>query len=227
MARTIEILPSILSADMARLADAMDTVKDGGASILHVDVMDGHFVPNITIGPPVVKSLRAATEMLLDVHLMIENPDQYILDFIRFGADFVSVHQEAVRHLDRTINLIKSSGAEAGVALNPATTIETLAPVIEILDYVLVMTVNPGFGGQALIPYTLNKVRHLSQARREKGLDFRIEVDGGLTLDNVAEAVRAGADWIVAGSSVFHSSDPRQTVEKMRRVANEATLTRI
>ena len=227
MARIIEILPSILSADMARLAEAMETVKEGGASVLHVDVMDGHFVPNITIGPPVVKSLRAATDLLLDVHLMIENPDLYIPDFIRAGADFVSVHQEAVTHLDRTINLIKSNGAEAGVVINPATPVETLAVVIEIVDYVLVMTVNPGFGGQTFIPYTLNKVRQLDQARRERALDFRIEVDGGMTPENVAEAVRAGADWIVAGSSVFHSSDPGQTVAQMRRLANEATLSRI
>ena len=227
MARIIEILPSILSADMARLAEAMDTVKAGGASVLHVDVMDGHFVPNITIGPPVVKSLRAATDLLLDVHLMIENPDLYIADFIRAGADFVSVHQEAVTHLDRSINLIQSNGAEAGVVINPATPVETLSLAIEIVDYVLVMTVNPGFGGQTFIPYTLNKVRQLDQARRERALDFRIEVDGGLTPENVAEAVRAGADWIVAGSSVFHSDDPGQTVAQMRRLANEATLSRI
>lgn len=227
MARIIEILPSILSADMARLAEAMESVKGGGASILHVDVMDGHFVPNITIGPPVVSSLRRATDLLLDVHLMIEDPDRYIPEFIRAGADFVSVHQEAVRHLDRTLNLIKSNGAEAGVALNPATSIETLVTVIEIVDFVLIMTVNPGFGGQTFIPYTLQKVRQLAQARRERGLDFRIEVDGGLTPDNVAEAVRAGADWIVAGSSVFHSSHPGRTVEQMRRLANEATLSRI
>ena len=227
MARIVEILPSILSADMARLAEAMETVKAGGASVLHVDVMDGHFVPNITIGPPVVKSLRAATDLLLDVHLMIENPDLYIADFIRAGADFVSVHQEAVTHLDRSINLIKSNGAEAGVVINPATPVETLSQAIEIVDYVLVMTVNPGFGGQTFIPYTLNKVRQLDQARRERALDFRIEVDGGMTPDNVAEAVRAGADWIVAGSSVYHSRDPKQTVADMRRLANEATLSRI
>jgi ribulose-phosphate 3-epimerase len=227
MARIVEILPSILSADMARLAEAVETVKAGGASVLHVDVMDGHFVPNITIGPPVVKSLRAATDLLLDVHLMIENPDQYIPDFIRAGADFVSVHQEAVTHLDRSINLIQSNGAEAGVVINPATPVETLSQAIEIVDYVLVMTVNPGFGGQAFIPYTLNKVRQLDQARRERALDFRIEVDGGMTPENVAEAVRAGADWIVAGSSIYHSSDPKQTVAHMRLLANEATLTRI
>ena len=227
MARIIEILPSILSADMARLAEEMESVKTGGASVLHVDVMDGHFVPNITIGPPVVKSLRQATDLLLDVHLMIEDPDQYVPEFIRAGADFVSVHQEAARHLDRSLNLIKSNGAEAGVALNPATPLDTLGAVLEIVDFVLVMTVNPGFGGQTFIPYTLQKVRQLAQTRRERGLDFRIEVDGGLTPDNVAEVVRAGADWIVAGSSVFHSSNPGQTVEQMRRLANEATLTRI
>jgi len=227
MARIIEILPSILSADMARLAEEMESVKTGGASVLHVDVMDGHFVPNITIGPPVVKSLRQATDLLLDVHLMIEDPDQYVPEFIRAGADFVSVHQEAARHLDRSLNLIKSNGAEAGVALNPATSLDTLGVVLEIVDFVLVMTVNPGFGGQTFIPYTLQKVRQLAQIRRERGLDFRIEVDGGLTPDNVAEVVRAGADWIVAGSSVFHSSNPGQAVEQMRRLANEATLTRI
>ncbi len=227
MPRIIEILPSILSADMARLGEAMETVKAGGASVLHVDVMDGHFVPNITIGPPVVKSLRAATDLLLDVHLMIENPDQYIPDFVKAGADFVSVHQEAVTHLDRTINLIKSNGAEAGVVINPATPVEALSVAIEIVDYVLVMTVNPGFGGQTFIPYTLSKVRQLDQIRRKRALDFWIEVDGGLTPDNVGEAVRAGADWIVAGSSVYRSSDPRQTVAEMRRLANEATLSRI
>jgi ribulose-phosphate 3-epimerase len=227
MARIIEILPSILSADMARLAEEMESVKTGGASVLHVDVMDGHFVPNITIGPPVVKSLRRATDLLLDVHLMIEDPDRYVPEFIRAGADFVSVHQEAARHLDRSLNLIKSNGAEAGVALNPATSLETLGVVLEIVDFVLIMTVNPGFGGQTFIPYTLQKVRQLAQARRERGLDFRIEVDGGLTPDNVAEVVRAGADWIVAGSSVFHSGNPGQAVEGMRRLANEATLTRI
>ncbi len=227
MPRIIEILPSILSADMARLGEAMETVKAGGASVLHVDVMDGHFVPNITIGPPVVKSLRAATDLLLDVHLMIENPDQYIPDFVKAGADFVSVHQEAVTHLDRTINLIKSNGAEAGVVINPATPVEALSVAIEIVDYVLVMTVNPGFGGQTFIPYTLRKVRQLDQIRRKRALDFWIEVDGGLTPDNVGEAVRAGADWIVAGSSVYRSSDPRQTVAEMRRLANEATLSRI
>ncbi len=223
----VEIIPSILSADMARLADQIESVKAGGAMLIHVDVMDGHFVPNITIGPPVVSSLRNATDLWLDVHLMIEEPDRYIPDFIRAGANMISVHQEAAMHLDRTLNLIRSSGAEAGVALNPATPVEMISQVLGIADFVLVMTVNPGFGGQPFIPYTLNKVRELDRVRRDRALDFRIEVDGGITPENVADAVRAGAELIVAGSSVFHSQDPRQTVEQMRRLANEAKLSRV
>lgn len=226
MSAMVEIIPSILSADMARLAEQIESVKAGGAMLIHVDVMDGHFVPNITIGPPVVSSLRNATDLLLDVHLMIEEPDRYIPDFIRAGANMISVHQEAVRHLDRTLNLIRSSGAEAGVALNPATPVEMVSQVLGIADFILVMTVNPGFGGQPFIPYTLNKVRQLDGVRRDRALDFRIEVDGGITPENVADAVRAGAELIVAGSSVFHSQDPRQTVEHMRRLANEAKLSR-
>lgn len=223
----VEILPSILSADMARLADEIELVKAGGAALIHVDVMDGHFVPNITIGPPVVNSLRRATNLLLDVHLMIENPDQYIPEFARAGANMISVHQEAVIHLDRTLNLIKSSGAEAGVAINPATPSETLLPVLEVLDYILVMSVNPGFGGQKFIPYTLNKVRYLNALRRDRGFGYRIEIDGGMSAENVADVVRAGVDLIVAGSSIFHSADPRAAVETMSRIAREATLTRV
>jgi len=226
MARNREILPSILSADMARLGEQIEEVKRGGARVIHVDVMDGHFVPNITIGPPVVRSLRRATDLLLDVHLMIEDPDRYIPEFIEAGADSVTVHQEACRHLDRTLNLIRTTGAEVGVAINPATPVETLSTILEVVDCVLVMSVNPGFGGQRFIPYTLNKIRQLDRERQERGLDFRIEVDGGITPDNVADAVRAGADWIVAGSSVFHSNDPRQRVELMQRLAQEATLSR-
>jgi ribulose-phosphate 3-epimerase len=226
MARSKEILPSILSADMARLGEEIEKVKAGGARIIHVDVMDGHFVPNITIGPPVVKALRRTTDLLLDVHLMIENPDQYIPEFIEAGADVVTVHQEACRHLDRTLSLMRTSGAEAGVAINPATPVDTLREVLEIVDLVLVMSVNPGFGGQKFIPYSLNKLRHLDRERQERGLDFRLEVDGGITPDNVAEAVRAGADWVVAGNSVYGSPDPRQRVELMQRLAMEATLSR-
>ncbi len=223
----VEILPSILSADMARLAEEIEQVKAGGAAMIHVDVMDGHFVPNITIGPPVVTSLRRATDLTLDVHLMIENPDEYIPEFVRAGANMISVHQEAVVHLDRTLNLIRSSGVEAGVAINPATPVEMLWPVLETLDYILVMSVNPGFGGQKFIPYTLSKVKYLNTLRRERGLGFRIEIDGGISADNIAEVVRAGVDLIVAGSSVFHSGNPRETVEKMLRLAREANLTRV
>ena len=226
MARTKEILPSILSADMARLAEEIERVKAGGAHIIHVDVMDGHFVPNITIGPPVVRSLRRATDLLLDVHLMIEDPDRYIPDFVEAGADVVTVHQEACRHLDRTVNLIRNAGAEAGVSLNPATPVETLTPVLEILDMVLIMSVNPGFGGQKFIPYALGKLRQLDRERQDKGLDLRLEVDGGITPDNVGEVVRAGADWIVAGNAVFGAADPRQRVSEMQRLAQEATLSR-
>jgi len=226
MARTKEILPSILSADMARFGEEIERVKAGGARIIHVDVMDGHFVPNITIGPPVVKSLRRATDLLLDVHLMIEDPDRYIADFIDAGADVITVHQEACRHLDRTLNLIRTSGAEAGVSINPATPVETLSTVLELVDMVLVMSVNPGFGGQKFIPYALNKLRQLDRERQDRGLDFRLEVDGGITVENVAEAVRAGADWIVAGNAVFSAADPAQRVEQLQRIAQEATLSR-
>jgi ribulose-phosphate 3-epimerase len=227
MARSIEVLPSILSADMARLGEEIEAVKRGGARAIHVDVMDGHFVPNITIGPPVVRSLRRATDLLLDVHLMIEEPDRYIPEFVAAGADAVTVHQEACRHLDRTLSLIRSSGAEPGVAINPATPVDALAAVLELVDCILVMSVNPGFGGQQFIPYTLGKARQLDRERQERGLDFRIEMDGGITPENVGEVVRAGVDWIVAGSSVFQSGEPRQRVELMQRLAQEATLSRI
>jgi len=227
MSRRIEILPSILSADMARLGEAMETVKAGGAHVIHVDVMDGHFVPNITMGPPVVRSLRTATDLLLDVHLMIENPDDFIPDFVKAGADVVTVHQEACLHLDRTLNLIRSSGAEAGLAINPATPVGSILPVLELADLVLVMSVNPGFGGQKFIPYALDKVRRLERERQERNGGFRIEIDGGLTPDNVAETVRAGVDWIVAGNSVYGTGDPRASVERMLRIAQDATLQHI
>src|SRR3972149_5029113 len=173
MARTKEVLPSIWSADRARLGEEIERVKAGGARIIHVDVMDGHFVPNITIGPPVIKSLRRATDLVLDVHLMIEDPDFYIADFIAAGADVVTVHQEVCRHLDRTLNLIRTTGAEVGVAINPATPVETLWMALEIVDIVLVMSVNPGFGGQKFIPNALNKLRQLDRERPDRGLDFR------------------------------------------------------
>jgi ribulose-phosphate 3-epimerase len=199
----VEILPSILSADFARLGEQVQALETAGCRMLHVDVMDGHFVPNITIGPPVVTSLRKATKLKLDVHLMIEDADRCAPAFIQAGADSVCVHQEACRHLDRTVNMIKSEGALAGVVLNPATPISTLDCVLEIVDYVLIMSVNPGFGGQKFIPYTLDKVRALAAEKNKRRLGFQIEIDGGVTLDNVAEIANAGVEWLVAGSSVF------------------------
>ncbi len=194
---------------------------------MHVDIMDGHFVPNITIGPPVVKSLRKVTELPLDCHLMIENPDQYIRDFIEAGADWISVHQEACRHLNRTLQHVKESGAQAGVVINPATPIETLVEVLDIVDYVLVMSVNPGFGGQKFIPGAVHKIRRLSEMRASRRLQFRIEVDGGIGLDTVAEVVRAGAEILVAGNAVFGKGDPKINAQKLLKTATEATLQKV
>src|SRR5690349_20544444 len=212
----VEIVPSILSADFARLADEIARVERGGARLLHLDVMDGHFVPNLTIGPPVVESIRKSTRLHLDVHLMIENPERYVEAFVHAGANSVSVHYEAARHLDGTLNLIQKAGAKAGVVLNPATSVSVLDEVLEVADYVLLMSVNPGFGGQKLIPYVLEKVRKLDAMRREKRLALPIEIDGGVHPENLAEVVRAGCDWIVTGSAVFHS--PRS---EERRVGKE------
>ena len=191
--------------------------------MLHVDVMDGHFVPNITIGPPVVKSLRKATKLKLDVHLMITDPDKYAPAFIEAGADQVSVHQETCIHLDRTLKMIQSEGAKAGVVINPATPISTLEEVLGIADFVLVMSVNPGFGGQKFIPYTLDKVRKLAMIRRERGLNFPIEIDGGVTKDNVQEIIRAGVEWAVAGASVFSGGDIAGAYRELAQRAQTAT----
>ena len=192
----IHILPSILSADFARLGEEIAAVELGGATMLHVDVMDGHFVPNLTLGPPVVESIRKVTKSVLDVHLMITDPDKYAPIFIEAGADQVSVHYEAATHLDRTIRNIQSLGAKAGVVLNPATPVSLLEDILDVADYVLIMSVNPGFGGQQFIPNSLKKIRRLDQLRRERGLPFRIEIDGGVRLDNVEAIVRAGCDWL-------------------------------
>jgi ribulose-phosphate 3-epimerase len=219
----IEIVPSILSADFARLADEIARVERGGATKLHVDVMDGHFVPNLTIGPPVVESIRKVTRLHLDVHLMIENPERYAAAFVQAGANSVSVHYEACRHLDLVLSLIRDAGAMAGVVLNPATPVAVLEDVLEVADYVLLMSVNPGFGGQKLIPYVLNKVRELDRMRREKKLPLPIEIDGGVHMENLADVVRAGCDWIVTGSAIFHSADPEATVREMRAIAAHAT----
>ena len=223
----IELAPSILSADFARLAEEVRAASEGGGSVIHVDIMDGHFVPNLTIGPPVVRSLRKATKLPLDCHLMIENPDQFIVDFAEAGADWISVHQEACRHLNRTLHLIKSHDCLAGVVINPATPVDTLVEVLEIVDYVLVMSVNPGFGGQTFIPSTLHKLRRLAEIRSQQGLNFRIEVDGGISLHTAADVVRAGAEILVAGNAVFGGGDPRKNAQALLKAATEAALAKV
>jgi ribulose-phosphate 3-epimerase len=223
----IELAASILSADFAHLADQVRAATEGGAALIHVDIMDGHFVPNITIGPPVVKSLRKVTDLPLDCHLMIENPDQYIPDFVQAGADWVSVHQETCVHLNRTLHHIKEHDALAGVVINPATPVETLSEVLDIVDYILVMSVNPGFGGQKFIPGAVHKIRRLAEMRLARGLNYRIEVDGGVALDTVAEVVRAGAEILVAGSAVFEHGDPKNNAQKLLKAALDATLQKV
>ncbi len=223
----IQVLPSILAADFARLGEQIATVERGGATMLHVDVMDGHFVPNFTLGPPVVASIRKITKARLDCHLMISDPDRYAPVFIEAGVDQVLVHQEVCPHLDRTLRMIQSEGALAGVVLNPSTPLNTLEDVLGLVDHVLIMSVNPGFGGQKFIPNALNKVRALATKRTELGLDFAIEIDGGITLGNIADAVRAGCDWIVTGSSIFHTPDPETTFREMEKTAREANLVRV
>jgi ribulose-phosphate 3-epimerase len=223
----IEIVPSILSADFARLDREIARVERGGATILHLDVMDGHFVPNLTIGPPVVESIRKTTRLHLDCHLMIENAERFAGEFVRAGANSVSVHYESCRHLDGTLEIIRKAGAMAGVVLNPATPVEVLEDVLPVADYVLLMSVNPGFGGQKLIPYVLDKARKLAAMRREKRLALPIEIDGGVHAENLAEVVRAGCDWIVTGSAVFHSPDPEATVRRMREIAAQAVAVQV
>ncbi len=204
----VEIVPSILAADFARLGEQIAQVERGGATMLHLDVMDGHFVQNLTMGPPVVASIRKITRLTLDVHLMITDPDKYAPMFLDAGADQVLVHQEVCQHLDGTLREIQRAGARAGVVLNPATPLSAIDEVLGLADYVLIMSVNPGFGGQQFIPYALDKVRRLDAIRRDRRLAFSIEIDGGVTKENVGDVVRAGCDWIVTGSSVFHTPDP-------------------
>jgi ribulose-phosphate 3-epimerase len=223
----IEIAPSILSADFARLADDIVRVERAGVTILHVDVMDGHFVPNITIGPPVVESIRKVTKLHLDVHLMIENAERFVGAFVDAGANSVSVHYEACRHLDGTLGMIRKAGALAGIVLNPATPVSVLEDVLEVADYVLLMSVNPGFGGQKLIPYVLHKAGQLDRMRREKKLALPIEIDGGVNRQNLADVVRSGCEWIVTGSAIFHSPDPEATTREMREIAASATGVRV
>jgi ribulose-phosphate 3-epimerase len=218
--RTIDIAPSLLSADFSRLNEEISAVRRGGATILHVDVMDGHFVPNLTVGLPVVKSLARATELPIDAHLMISEPGRYAQQFVAAGARMVSVHVEADAHLHRTLASIKAAGALAGVVLNPATPIESLGEALPFADYVLVMSVNPGFGGQKFIATSVDKVRRLRRMIEERQLETRIEIDGGIDLENIASVVAAGAEIIVAGSAIFGAADPEAAVRQLR----EATV---
>jgi ribulose-phosphate 3-epimerase len=210
-----ELAPSILSADFTRLAEEISAVKEGGARVLHVDVMDGHFVPNITIGLPVVKSIRKATDLIIDAHLMIEEPGRYAIEFARAGADMVSVHVEADAHLHRTVSALKDAGAKAGVALNPGTALDTLHEILPYVDFVLLMSVNPGFGGQSFVPTMLEKLRRLKSIIEERSLPVQIEIDGGIDATNIKEIVAAGADIVVAGSAVYGGGNPATAVRQL------------
>ena len=223
----IELAPSILSANFANLAaDAQDAI-DGGGTVLHVDIMDGHFVPNITIGPPVVASLRKAVkDVPFDCHLMIENPDEFIPAFAEAGANWISVHQEACVHLDRALHHIIDHGCKPGVVLNPATPVHTLDEVLPLVHHVLIMSVNPGFGGQKFIRNSLKKIEQLARIRESRRLDFRIEVDGGVAHDTIADVVRAGAEILVAGYAVFGQGNIQENAGKLLRAAQSATMAR-
>ena len=218
--RTVDIAPSILSADFSRLGEEIEAAKRGGATILHVDVMDGHFVPNLTVGLPVVKSLARATDLPIDAHLMISEPGRYAEQFVEAGAKMVSVHVEADAHLHRTLASIKAAGGQAGVVLNPATPVESLTEALPFADYVLVMSVNPGFGGQKFIANAIDKLRRLRRMIGERELPTRLEIDGGIDLTNIASVVAAGAEIIVAGSAIFGAEDPEAAVRGLR----EATV---
>jgi len=223
----VEIAPSILAADFACLGDGIRAVELGGASMLHVDVMDGHFVPNISIGVPVVASLHKATRMPLDVHLMIENPEEYIPAFAEAGANMISVHEEATPHLDRALSMIREHGCRAGAVINPATPVSSLSEVLGKVDHVLVMSVNPGFGGQKFISGALGKIRELKRIRESYNHAFRIEVDGGVSLENVVDLVRAGAEILVAGTSIFHTPDAAKAVRAMKQTADGALAQKV
>ncbi len=213
----MKIAPSILSADFANLIEDIKKIERGGADYIHVDVMDGHFVPNISFGAPVMKCLNGKTSLPYDVHLMIENPDDYIDDFATSQTEFITVHQEASRHLNRTIQKIKSRGIKAGIAINPATPVSTLSCVLEDANLILIMSVNPGFGGQKFIQSTVSKVEELAKLKREKGYDFAIEIDGGVTEGNIEMLAKAGAEIAVAGSAVFKAQNPEETVAAFRK----------
>ena len=227
MPHVVEIAPSILAADFASLGDGIRAVERGGATLLHVDVMDGHFVPNLTIGPPVVASLRKTiAKVPFDVHLMIENPDNFIPAFAEAGANWISVHQEACVHLNRTLHLIESHGCQPAVVINPATPVHMLDEVLDIVHHVLVMSVNPGFGAQKFIEGSLRKIEALANIRHTRGLSFRIEVDGGIDLDTVGDVVRAGAELLVAGNAVFGHGDVRENARRLLQTARTATAMR-
>jgi ribulose-phosphate 3-epimerase len=223
----IEIAPSLLAADLANLALEVEKVAKAGAPVLHFDVMDGHFVPNISMGVPILASLRKATTLPLDVHLMIERPGEYIEAFAKAGADRILVHQEATVHLDRVLAQIRDLKAESGVVINPATPVATLSEVLDRVDTVLVMSVNPGFGGQSFIPGAFTKIRELKEARSRYNHAFRIEVDGGVGPENVAELVRAGAETLVAGTSIFGTSDPAAAFREIRNLAHDALTQKV
>ena len=218
---SVEIAPSILSADFARLADALAIIETGGADVVHVDVMDGHFVPNLTIGPPVVAALRRTTSLPLDCHLMIEDADRWVAEFITSGASRVTVHVEACPHLHRTIQAIKLAGAAAGVALNPGTPVEAVAEVLPDIDMVLVMSVNPGFSGQSFIPGAVDKVRRIARLAAGRGAHPLVQVDGGVGPGNAAQLVQAGAGSLVAGNAVFAAPDPAEAIRVLRRAAED------
>ena len=216
----VQIAPSILSADFGRLGEEIKLVESAGADVIHVDVMDGHFVPNITMGPPVVASIRKVTTLPLDVHLMIEYPDDFIPSFVHAGANWISVHVEACPHLDRTIQFIKSFEVKAGIVLNPGTPLAAIDEILKLVDFVLIMSVNPGFGGQKFIPYTVEKIQRLRKIIQHKALSVKIEIDGGVGLDNLRSLVRSGADILVCGSQIFGAADPAATVRNMKELAN-------
>lgn len=213
----IKIAPSILSADFAKLGSEIKEIEDGGADYVHVDVMDGHFVPNITIGPLIVEAIKPITKLPLDVHLMIENPDMYIKDFAEAGADIITVHQETCPHLHRTIQLIKNHNVKAGVVINPATPVAMIKEVIANVDLVLVMSVNPGFGGQSFIPEALSKIKEIDSIRKEQNLNFELQVDGGVNVDTAKLCVDAGADVLVAGSAVFNQPNRKEAINAIRQ----------
>jgi ribulose-phosphate 3-epimerase len=222
LGQKIEIAPSILSADFANLRHEIERVEKGGADLIHIDVMDGHFVPNITIGPPAVASIRQATHLPLDVHLMIENPGRYVEDFVRAGANWISVHVEADVHLDRTLRYLKENGIKAGVAINPGTSLTLLHEILPLADFALIMTVNPGFGGQKFIPSSLNKIKNLREIIASNDYKTRIEIDGGIGPENLRDALVAGAEIIVAGSAIFDpNKDASEAVRELKGIADQ------